>query len=196
MFGKTTPGRRRRVTIPLPKDLLASARELGIDVSQAVEAGVAKAVSDKRDEVWVSENAEAIASSNAYVDRMDQARGEGERVGVRRNPQSCPHVHETRAEADEASSMRVERPHSVSLPDDVMALIKARMRLGGYVSESDVIREGLQLLLARDHAVETWFQDQVGRAYDALKAERAFSITIQAMCKHLAAEIESVFREG
>lgn len=40
-----------------------------------------------------------------------------------------------------------------------------------YASESEVIRDGLRALFARDHAVETWLREEVGAAYDALMAD-------------------------
>lgn len=48
---------------------LSEAKSLGIDVSQATEAGLARAVADARAERWLKENAEAIESSNAYVEQ-------------------------------------------------------------------------------------------------------------------------------
>ena len=42
---------------------------------------------------------------------------------------------------------------------------------GQYATESEVIREGLRALLARDKAVEQWLHTQVAPAYDALKAD-------------------------
>jgi antitoxin CcdA len=48
---------------------LAEAKELGINVSQAAESGVAMAVAQKRAEIWLKENWEAIQSSNDYVEK-------------------------------------------------------------------------------------------------------------------------------
>lgn len=49
-------------------------------------------------------------------------------------------------------------------------LIRAKVTAGEYATESEVIRDGLRVLLARDRAVETWLREQVAPAYDALKA--------------------------
>lgn len=58
---------RRPTNITLPGDLVSEARRLGINVSQACEAGLADEVRKKRGEEWKRENREAIESSNEYV---------------------------------------------------------------------------------------------------------------------------------
>ena len=60
---------KRATNVSLAESLLAEAKELGINVSQAAEVGLAKAVSDKRAEVWLKENAAAIESYNEYVEK-------------------------------------------------------------------------------------------------------------------------------
>jgi antitoxin ParD1/3/4 len=57
-----------------------------------------------------------------------------------------------------------------------------------YATESEVIRDGLRALLARDRAVESWLHHQVGPAYDALKAEPSRAVTIDQVRARLAAE--------
>jgi post-segregation antitoxin (ccd killing protein) len=49
-------------------DVLPEAQEPGLGMSR-VAAGVARVTAEKRAEVWVKENAEAIESSNAYVEQ-------------------------------------------------------------------------------------------------------------------------------
>ena len=60
---------KKATNVSLAENLLAEAKELRINVSQAAEAGVAKAVAEKRAELWVKDNWEAIESSNAYVEK-------------------------------------------------------------------------------------------------------------------------------
>ena len=60
---------KRATNASLSESLLSEAKELRINVSQAAEAGLAKAVAEKRAERWLKENREAIESSNASVDR-------------------------------------------------------------------------------------------------------------------------------
>jgi antitoxin CcdA len=58
---------RKSTNISLPLGLVAEARELGVDVSQAAEFGIAAAVARRRQERWLAENQDASQSSNAYV---------------------------------------------------------------------------------------------------------------------------------
>jgi len=51
-----------------------------------------------------------------------------------------------------------------------------------------VIRDGLRVLMARDRAVEHWLHEQVGPAYDALKADPSRAITVDQVRARLAAE--------
>lgn len=63
--------------------------------------------------------------------------------------------------------MRTTQQLSITLPNDMAAAVKAKVRTGEYATESEVIRDGLRALLARDRAVESWLHHQVGPAYEA-----------------------------
>ena len=67
--------------------------------------------------------------------------------------------------------MRNTQAISVTLPHDMAAMVKAKVTSGEYATESEVIRDGLRTLLARDRAVEDWLREKVAPAYDALKAD-------------------------
>lgn len=58
---------RTSMTVALAVSLVSEARELGVNVSQAAEAGIAAAVSLRRQERWLAENKAALESSNDYV---------------------------------------------------------------------------------------------------------------------------------
>lgn len=60
---------KKATNVSLTENLLAEAKKLQINISQAAEAGVARAVAEKRAEIWLKENREAIESSNAYVEQ-------------------------------------------------------------------------------------------------------------------------------
>ncbi|WP_017522386.1 type II toxin-antitoxin system CcdA family antitoxin [Pusillimonas noertemannii] len=60
---------KRATNVSLPEDLLSEAKALHINISQAAEAGVAQAIAQARNELWLAENQEAIESSNAYVEK-------------------------------------------------------------------------------------------------------------------------------
>jgi len=84
--------------------------------------------------------------------------------------------------------MRTTQQMSVTLPNDMAEEVKAKVRSGEYASESEVIRDGLRALMARDRAVESWLLNQVGPAYDALKADPSRAVTIDQVRARLAAE--------
>ena len=84
--------------------------------------------------------------------------------------------------------MRTTQQMSITLPKDMADVVKAKVRTGEYASESEVIRDGLRALMARDRAVECWLHDQVGPAYDALKVDPARAVTADQVRARLAAE--------
>ncbi|CDM25235.1 KluA regulatory protein [Castellaniella defragrans 65Phen] len=73
--------------------------------------------------------------------------------------------------------MRTTQQLSITLPNELADVVKSKVRTGEYASESEVIRDGLRALLARDRAVESWLQHQVVPAYDALKADPSRAVT-------------------
>lgn len=84
--------------------------------------------------------------------------------------------------------MRTTQQFSVTLPNDMADVVKTKVRSGEYATESEVIRDGLRALLARDRAVESWLCQQVGPAYDALKSDPSRAVTIDNVRARLAAE--------
>jgi putative addiction module CopG family antidote len=84
--------------------------------------------------------------------------------------------------------MRTTQQMSITLPTEMADVVKAKVRAGEYASESEVIRDGLRALIARDRAVENWLHDQVGPAYDALKADPSRAVTVDQVRARLAAE--------
>ena len=84
--------------------------------------------------------------------------------------------------------MRSTQQFSITLPNEMAELVRAKVATGEYATESEVIRDGLRALLARDRAVESWLHEQVGPAYDALKADPARAVTIDDVRASLAAE--------
>ena len=60
---------KKSANVSLAESLLTEAKDLGLNVSQAAEAGLARAVSEKRAEVWLKENSEAIACYNDYIEK-------------------------------------------------------------------------------------------------------------------------------
>ena len=67
--------------------------------------------------------------------------------------------------------MRTTQQFSVTLPLEMAQMVKTKVSSGEYASESEVIRDGLRALLARDRAVEDWLRQEVVSAYDRMKAD-------------------------
>ncbi|MEJ8847560.1 type II toxin-antitoxin system ParD family antitoxin [Variovorax rhizosphaerae] len=83
--------------------------------------------------------------------------------------------------------MRTTQQLSITLPNDMAEAVKTKVRTGEYATESEVVRDGLRALLARDRAVESWLHEQVGPAYDALKSDRSRAVTADQVRARLAA---------
>ena len=83
--------------------------------------------------------------------------------------------------------MRSTQQMSITLPIEMAQAVKAKVASGEYASESEVIRDGLRVLLARDQAVENWLQGEVAKACDALKAKPSSRGTADQMRAVLAA---------
>lgn len=86
--------------------------------------------------------------------------------------------------------MRSTQQFSVTLPNEMAQMVKNKVSSGEYASESDVIRDGLRALQARDKALETWLRTEVATAYDELKADPSIGRTPEQVLATLKAETE------
>ena len=69
-FSPAEPAPARKPTnLTLAVSLVLEARELGVNVSQAAEVGIAAAVAGRRQQRWLEENREALQSSNEFVEQ-------------------------------------------------------------------------------------------------------------------------------
>ena len=84
--------------------------------------------------------------------------------------------------------MRTTQQFSITLPNEMADVVKRKVAAGEYATESEVIRDGLRVLMARDRAVENWLNEQVGPAYDALKADPSRAVSVDHVRAMLAAE--------
>jgi antitoxin ParD1/3/4 len=84
--------------------------------------------------------------------------------------------------------VRTTRQLSITLPNDMADALRDRVRNGEYASESEVVREGLRALFARDQAIESWLRGEVAAAYDAVVADPSRTVSAQALRARLAAE--------
>jgi putative addiction module CopG family antidote len=65
--------------------------------------------------------------------------------------------------------MRTTKAVSVTLPNEMVRMIKSKVASGDYASESEVVREGLRALQARDVALERFLRQEVAKGYDDYK---------------------------
>ncbi|NVZ19447.1 type II toxin-antitoxin system ParD family antitoxin [Pseudomonas costantinii] len=84
--------------------------------------------------------------------------------------------------------MRSTLQMSITLPIEMAALVKAKVAAGEYATESEVIRDGLRALLARDRAMEDWLRDEVIPAAAALKADPGRALSAGQVREHMAAK--------
>ncbi|HZJ07392.1 MAG TPA: type II toxin-antitoxin system ParD family antitoxin [Nocardioidaceae bacterium] len=84
--------------------------------------------------------------------------------------------------------MRTTRQLSITLPNEMADALRERVQSGEYASESEVIRDGLRALWARDQAVEAWLQGEVAASYDALVADPSRGVSADELRTRLAAK--------
>lgn len=87
--------------------------------------------------------------------------------------------------------MRSTQQFSITLPNEMAAIVKAKVDAGEYATESEVIRDGLRALIARDQAIEGWLRGQVASAYDALRANPDAALSINQVKASLQAEYKA-----
>lgn len=84
--------------------------------------------------------------------------------------------------------MRSTQQFSITLPREMAKLVRAKVKAGEYATESEVIRDGLRALAAREHALEKWLRTEVTAAYDAMKTVPSRGESVDDVQARLAAE--------
>jgi len=84
--------------------------------------------------------------------------------------------------------MPATRQLNITLPEDMAGLVISKVRSGQYADESEVICDGLHVLLERERTIEHWLHTEVGPAWDALKADPSRAVTAAQVRARLAAE--------
>lgn len=92
--------------------------------------------------------------------------------------------------------MRSTKQLSVTLPNEMAKEVAAKVASGEYASESEVIRDGLRALQARDKAVEQWLAGDVGNIYDAMKADPARARSASDVKSSLARARKRISKRG
>ena len=84
--------------------------------------------------------------------------------------------------------MRSTQQFSITLPNEMAEAVRAKVAGGQYATESEVIRDGLRALLARDQVVEDWLRNDVAATYDAMKADPSKAVSVGRVRARLTAE--------
>ncbi len=85
--------------------------------------------------------------------------------------------------------MRSTTQFSVTVPNEMADMIKAKVEAGEYASESEVFREGLRIMQGRERVYERWLEAEVGKAYDEHMADPSTALTIDEVKASLKAHI-------
>jgi antitoxin ParD1/3/4 len=86
------------------------------------------------------------------------------------------------------ADMRTTQQFSITLPNEMAGLVKSMVATGTYATESEVFRDGLRALMARERAMEHWLHEQAGPAYDALKADPSRAVVPDKVRARIAKE--------
>ncbi len=60
---------RKATNLSLDPDLLAEAKEMGINISRSAEEGISMAVLQVKKQLWLEQNRVALESSNSFVEQ-------------------------------------------------------------------------------------------------------------------------------
>lgn len=92
--------------------------------------------------------------------------------------------------------MRTTQQFSVTLPNEMADMVRAKVASGEYASESEVIRDGLRALQARDQALEKWLRTEVAAAYDEMKADPSKGLSSEEVLEALKLETRRQTKAG
>jgi len=76
---------------------------------------------------------------------------------------------------------------SITLPNEMVAMVRTEVKTGEYASESEIIRDCLRALAARDHAVEMWLRETVVPAAQSLRYKPSRALSAAQVRSHLTA---------
>ncbi|MCO6179044.1 type II toxin-antitoxin system ParD family antitoxin [Ciceribacter sp. RN22] len=88
--------------------------------------------------------------------------------------------------------MRTTRSLSITLPLEMAEMVKAKVASGEYATESEVVRDGLRTLAARDAALDAWLRDEVVSTYDRYKANPEKAAPIDNAFRRVQARLDAV----
>lgn len=82
--------------------------------------------------------------------------------------------------------MRTTQPLTITLPHDLAQMVKDKVSSGKYASESEVIRDGLRTLVARDSAMQRWLLEEVVPALEDAREHPERLLTAEEVRKNLS----------
>jgi antitoxin ParD1/3/4 len=82
--------------------------------------------------------------------------------------------------------MRSTERFSITLTPELAELVRSMVESGQYATDSEVIRDGLRLIEARNRAVDSWLKTEVVPAYEKLKADPSRAISGEELDKRMA----------
>jgi antitoxin ParD1/3/4 len=85
--------------------------------------------------------------------------------------------------------MRTTQSLSITLPHEMAQMVKSKVASGEYASESEVIRDGLRVLAARDQAVDNWLREEVLPVYDEISADPSKTVPADEAWAQIEAHI-------
>lgn len=77
--------------------------------------------------------------------------------------------------------MRTTKQLSITLPNKMAEAVKERVAAGAYASESEVIRDGLRSLFAREEAIENWLRTEVVASIEATRNDPSGLLSFEEM---------------
>jgi putative addiction module CopG family antidote len=91
---------------------------------------------------------------------------------------------------DKEIAMRTTQALSITLPLEMAQMVKSKVSSGEYASESEVIRDGLRALAARDAAVEKWLREEVVPTIQAHDVDPGRGLSVEETRKQLHAHMD------
>ncbi len=85
--------------------------------------------------------------------------------------------------------MRSTQALTITLPLEMAKMVKDKVASGEYATESEVVRDGLRSLAARDAAIEKWLVEEVVPTLHALDADPSRVIPADEAWRRIAAHM-------
>ena len=86
--------------------------------------------------------------------------------------------------------MRTTQSLSITLPLEMAQMVKDKVSSGQYATESEVIRDGLRSLLARDAAIEKWLVEEVVPTLDGIDKDPSRTMPLEEARDRLHARVD------